>query len=105
MTMIKKWHFSAMSLAAFVALGTFADLSWPVDIEGQADARRAAVLPSGEAVAFGEQGAFDTFGAVGYATPAYGDDDNAFDTVVRIVRTSAGVNVSTFPAGFCVNIR
>lgn len=48
---------------------------------------------------------FDTMGTVGYSSAACGDAANAFDTVVSVVRNTAGHDLTTIPGALCIIMR
>ena len=53
----------------------------------------------------GEEEMFDTMGTVGYSSAACGDAANAFDTVVSVVRNTAGHDLTTIPGALCIIMR
>ena len=92
--------FVAVAIGAI--FGVMADLTWPSNFAETVAARQSSVLPTG---AVGEEEMFDTMGTVGYSSAACGDAANAFDTVVSVVRNTAGHDLTTIPGALCIILR
>ena len=96
---------SFLIMAALATTPVAADIAWPSNFDQIVQAHMAAALPSGTFAAFGSTAVFDSKGTVAYASSAYGDAEEALDTVASVTRFTAGGNIATTPFAFCFILR